>query len=346
MRTIYSEAHRLHDASSILVDGQPFELDETPERAAQLLTAVQAANFGPVEPPEDHGLEPILAVHSADYVQHLRTIFADYAAYKGEPSPVFPETLPTRPIRHRPRHPDGRKGYYAFGVGTPILEGSWTAAYWSAQCALTALDRVLAGEPSAYALCRPPGHHAMRDAYGGFCFLNNAAIAAQAARKQLDKNVAILDIDFHHGNGTQEIFYKDPDVLYCSLHADPDEEYPYFWGSAEETGEGRGLGYNLNWPLPPGVDDAAYLRALDEALEVIRRDQPGLLVLSAGLDIASGDPVGGFNITLAGFAEIGRRIAALSLPTVIVQEGGYLIEKLGESITALLEAFRDQRAGV
>jgi acetoin utilization deacetylase AcuC-like enzyme len=175
----------------------------------------------------------------------------------------------------------------------------------------------------------------MSSQYGGFCYLNNAAIAARA----LGGRGAILDIDYHHGNGTQEIFYANPDILFCSLHAHPDDDYPFFWGASEERGEGLGLGANCNWPLPLGCREAAYLAALDEALNTIAVFKPNWLVLSAGFDIGEGDPVGGFHITRQGFAEIGRRIACLGLPTVIVQEGGYLLEALGEFAVVLLSEF-------
>jgi len=194
---------------------------------------------------------------------------------------------------------------------------------------------VRASDETAYALCRPPGHHADVDLYGGYCYLNNAAIAA----RHLGERTAILDIDYHHGNGTQSIFYADPSVLTCSIHAPPDDEYPYFWGEAGERGEGAGLGCNVNLPLPIGAGDAAYLDALDGGLTVLRRFNPRFLVVSSGFDIAAGDPVGGFNVTVDGFRAIGARIAALSLPTLIVQEGGYLPERLGEDATAFLQNF-------
>jgi len=184
-------------------------------------------------------------------------------------------------------------------------------------------------------LCRPPGHHAATDLYGGFCYLNNAAIAA----RHLGSQVAILDIDYHHGNGTQEIFYSDPTILYCSLHADPDEDYPYFWGSASERGEGPGEGYNRNWPLPQKINDEDYLNTLDEALETISRFAPSYLVVSLGLDIGDGDPVGGFSISLEGFSQISQTIAVLNIPTLIVQEGGYLLDTLGQNATAFLQHF-------
>jgi acetoin utilization deacetylase AcuC-like enzyme len=216
-----------------------------------------------------------------------------------------------------------------------VLAGTWEASYWAAQCALAGAARLRAGAPAAYALCRPPGHHAAADLYGGFCYLNNAAIAARA----LGEAVAILDIDYHHGNGTQMIFYEDPTVLFCSLHAHPDDDYPYYWGAAEERGAGRGLGFNHNWPLPPGTGDDVYLTALDEALGVIRRFEPRFVVVSAGFDTAPGDPVGGFSLSAAALAEVGRRIAALGRPTLIVQEGGYLLDRLAEYAVAFLRPF-------
>ena len=336
MRIIYSDKHQLHDTAHLLYDGRPFATAEVPARAEAILSAVQAAGLGPVQPPADHGLAPLHAVHAPDFVEHLRTVYAEHAAFFNKPDPVFAEIFHTRGARHTPDSFVGRLGYYAYGFGTPIATGTWEAAYWSAQCALTAADHVRATGETAYALCRPPGHHAMHAQYDGFCYLNNAALAARA----LGPQVAILDIDYHHGNGTQEIFYSDPNVLFCSLHADPEVEYPYYWGGADERGEGPGAGLNRNWPLPAGTEDAAYLHALDEAVAVIGAFKPRYLVLSAGLDIAAEDPVGGFAVTRDGFRAIGQRIAALHVPAVIVQEGGYLLEQLGSNAVALLEAFK------
>jgi len=291
--------------------------------------------------PTNHGLEPILAVHNADFVAFLRTIYADSAAYFGEASPVFTWTFATRHAGRKPRSFLGLKGYYAFGFGTPILEGTWTAAYWSVQCALTAADLVCAGEQAAYALCRPPGHHAAADLYGGFCYLNNAAIAARHLQGKDMARIAILDIDYHHGNGTQAIFYADPAVLYCSLHAHPDDDYPYYWGAADECGIGPGAGTNRNWPLPPGTSNASYLAALDEALLAVRAFAPRYLVVSAGFDTAGQDTIGRFELTTEGLREVGGRIAGLALPTVVVQEGGYSLERLGQDAVAFLRAFAE-----
>jgi len=344
MRIVYTDRHKLHNTDQVEVEGHAFVTEEVPARAEIILQAVQSAQLGPVTAPTDHGLGPLLAVHDADYVRFLQSVYAQKAAFYEEAAPVFTWTFATRYTGRKPKTFLGLLGYYAFGWGTPILEGTWEAAYWSAQCALSAADRLRAGERAVYALCRPPGHHAAADLYGGFCYLNNAAIAARYLEAGSNR-VAVLDIDYHHGNGTQAIFYTDPAVLFCSLHADPDYDYPFYWGAADECGTGAGEGYNHNWPLPLGTGDASYLAALASAIAVIREFSPDYLVVSAGLDIVAGDEVGGFGVTTAGLQEIGGQIAALNLPTLIVQEGGYLLERLGENAIAFLGAFGDAKGG-
>lgn len=335
MHTYYSTKHKLHNSDGVRLEGHPFITDEVPARAEILLAAVRSGNFGPVEEPGDFGLDPILAAHDSGFVDHIRGAYAESAQALGHAGPVFVETFYPRTAHRQARGITGQTGYYAYGVGSPILEGTWEAAYWSAQCALAAAARVRAGDPAAYALCRPPGHHASADLYGGFCYLNNAAIAARA----LGEHVAILDIDYHHGNGTQVIFYEDPAVLFCSLHAHPDDDYPYYWGGVDERGAGAGTGFNHNWPLPQHTGDAAYLAALDESLSVITQFAPRCLVVSAGFDTIAGDPVGGFDLTPDGLHKVGQRIAALRVPTAIIQEGGYLLSQLGDCATAFLSAF-------
>jgi len=339
MQIVHSERHRLHATDRVEYEGHPFSSYEVPARAEAILAAVRAAGLGPVLQPKDHGVEPILAVHDEGFVRFLRGVYAENAAYRGRAEPVFTETFATRFAGSKPRGFLALKGYYAFGFGSPILEGTWEAAYWAAQSALTAAGLVRSGGArAAYALCRPPGHHAAADLYGGYCYLNNAAIAAGSLRAAGDR-VAILDIDYHHGNGTQAIFYSEPDVLYASLHADTEEEYPFYWGARDERGEGAGLGSNWNCPLPQGTGDAAYAEALEEAVAEVVRFCPRWLVLSLGLDTVAGDAEGGFCLTRAGLAAIGRRVAALDLPTVIVQEGGYQLERLGDDAVAFLRAF-------
>ncbi len=342
MNIIYPEQHRLHDTSHIVISGNLFETEELPQRGEILFTAVQQARIGEIFAPIDHGMDPLVAVHDTDYIHFLQTIYTQYTQYYRSPIPALPATFSGRQIRRKSEHPDGLLGYYAFGTGTPILVGTWQAAYWSAQAALTAADRLLSGDTSAYSICRPPGHHAAAAMYGGFCYLNNAAIAArymQSIGGQAYRKLAILDFDYHHGNGTQEIFYEDASVLYCSLHANPDQDYPYYWGGADERGAGPGLGANRNWPLPIGTDDTTYITALDEALRLIAGFAPGCLLLSAGWDIRQGDPAGGFILSRASFSEIGRRIASLDLPVLIIQEGGYLLDEIGACAVAFLSAF-------
>jgi acetoin utilization deacetylase AcuC-like enzyme len=343
MRTVYAEQHKGHATDDVLFEGHPYVTEEVPERAECITRAIELAGLGPVIAPSDHGLEPILAVHDAGFVAFLQSVYAESAARFGEASPVFPWTFATRYNGRKPKSLLGLAGYYAFGWGTPILEGTWEAAYWSAQCALTAADLVRAGASVAYALCRPPGHHAAADLFGGFCYLNNAAIAARYLQQPDGARVAILDIDYHHGNGTQTIFYADPTVLFCSLHAHPDDDYPYFWGWADELGAGLAEGLNRNWPLFRDTDDAAYLDALDAALRVIVDFAPEFLVVSAGFDILEGDPVGCFAVTIDGLHEIAKRISKARLPAVIVQEGGYALDRLGDSAVTFLKAFIEHR---
>jgi len=225
-------------------------------------------------------------------------------------------------------------------VAAPIADGTWESCLWSAWTAVHAARLVLAGEKSAYALCRPPGHHAFTDMAGGFCYLNNTAIGAQILR-QAHSRVAILDVDLHHGNGTQAIFYDRSDVLTASIHADPGRFYPFFWGYANETGKGEGQGYNLNLPLERGSGDEEFLSALDIAIDRIQAFEPTALVIALGLDAFEGDPFGGLTISTDGFRAIAARIAGgLPLPTLIVQEGGYLCDELGENLKQFLQGFQ------
>jgi acetoin utilization deacetylase AcuC-like enzyme len=342
MQIVATAHHRAHNTRHSL-PGYDSRYDEVPQRAEAILDALREAGMGAVREPQDHGLAPILAIHDAGLVAFLQDAFlASRSALDGE-APLYPSGyFAVRGWQRQPASWQHRAGYYAIDRDCPILAGTWTAAYWSAQTALTAAGLVLAGQRSAYALCRPPGHHAAASQYGGYCYLNNAAIAARHLQGGSGARVAIVDIDYHHGNGTQDIFYADPTVLFCSLHADPDEEYPYFWGAAAELGSGAGMGANRNWPLPAGADDVAYLAALDEALAVVAAFRPAFLVVSAGFDLVQGDPSAttiGFGVTVDGLEQVGRRLAALAVPTLVVQEGGYQIERLGEMAVRFLRAF-------
>lgn len=342
MKVVYSSKHKLHETNNLVVNGQPFITEELPQRVENILQALITADFGTVVGPEDFGMSLLLAVHDSNYIDFLQRIASRGREFYGDNRPLLPETFSTKRPQRFPSHPVGQLGYYSFGTYTPILRDTWQAAYWSAQCAITAAAIVRSSAETAYALCRPPGHHAGRDFYGGFCYLNNAAIAARF----LNTRTAILDVDFHHGNGTQDIFYSDPDIFYCSIHADPDQDYPYFWGAENEQGAGAGLGTNFNVPLPIGCKDEQYLAALELCLDKISHFEPNYLVLSLGLDILEGDPAGGFCITFDGLKRISQTIAAYiqnGVPLLIIQEGGYLLDSLGSNAIIFLKSIDQQR---
>ncbi len=306
-------------------------------RVGRILDALRAGVAIDERQPADAGLDPILAVHDQAYVEFLREHRAVGGDPASSPSTLFPHTFPTRPVSRDATHPVARMGRYAFDIWAPVLPGTWTAAYWSAQCAVAAADLVAAGVPLAYALCRPPGHHAGPDSCGGLCYLNNTAVAARRLQAAA-RRVAILDLDYHHGNGTQQVFYADPLVLFCSLHIDPDEDYPYFWGYADEVGEGDAAGTTCNWPLPRGATFGEYRAALSEALELIRGWGSDVLVVAAGFDTAEGDPLGLFRLRREDFAAMGGLVAALGVPTVVIQEGGYDLDRVGGDAAAFLAA--------
>jgi acetoin utilization deacetylase AcuC-like enzyme len=300
-----------------------------------MLEAVRSAAWCRIIPPEDFGMRPIERVHETAYLSFLQR-----AAQVGEgvEELIHPYAFAPRQSLRIPHSLPGLMGYYSFGAYTPILIGTWEAAYWSAQIASTAARALTQHGNHVYALCRPPGHHAGAALFGGYCYLNNAAIAARELQQlESGARIAILDTDYHHGNGTQLIFYQDPSVLYCSLHAHPDDDYPYYWGDADERGSGEGEGTNINWPLPQGTDDAQYLHTLEAALLDSEAFDPDFMIVSAGLDIVRGDPEGGFNISLDGLRRIGNLLAEAKRRTLVIQEGGYLLETLGQNLLALLE---------
>jgi acetoin utilization deacetylase AcuC-like enzyme len=266
----------------------------------------------------------------------LQTAYRRFATLNG-PRPAVPDSFAVRGLAgHIPRTIWGQLGHYCSDTLTPILEETWHAAYAAAQVALTAARVTCDGKTLTYALCRPPGHHAYRDMYGGYCYLNNAAIAAHWLTRQ-GQRVAVLDLDYHHGNGTQAIFYGRDDVLFCSLHADPEDDYPYYCGFSHEQGHSAGLGYTVNYPLPPGTEEADYLFALDQALARIDQFSPHTVVVSLGFDTLAGDPEGTFRLLPGSFRHIGRHLGQLRRPLVIIQEGGYLLSSLGTCATNFFE---------
>jgi acetoin utilization deacetylase AcuC-like enzyme len=349
MITIYSPDHALHDAPHEFLDGKLIPPHEAPMRVSMILTALESAALGPIQPPRTFGMAPIRAVHDNQYLAYLEHAYERWVAAKGDPAAVLPSTLAVRWMSRRSDSPLAAPGYYSFDLTAPIVAGTYRAARAAADVALTGAALLLEGQQLAYGLCRPPGHHAGRDLYGGYCYLNNAAIAAHylgvrgwgmrdddTSIPQPLQRIAVLDIDFHHGNGTQQIFYERDDVLFVSIHADPAREYPFFSGYADERGAEAGQGYNLNLPLEADVTDDRYLAVLEQALAAIDGFAPRFLVLSAGFDTFGDDPIGDFALTAGAYPRIGRRIATLGLPTLVIQEGGYAVAALGENAVALL----------
>ncbi|PZV40251.1 histone deacetylase family protein [Mesorhizobium kowhaii] len=337
MKAFYAEEQKRHDPKAFLSSGAAKPNPEMPERVERLLAGATSAGCT-VERPRNHGLGPVAAVHTPEYLDFLEHIFERWQRIEGASAEVIPNIHPIARSGSYPASAVGQAGYHMADTACPISGETWQSALWSAWSAVEAAEAVISGTPAAYALCRPPGHHAFADVAGGFCFINNSAVAAQVLRKQAAR-VAILDVDLHHGNGTQGIFYARPDVLTVSLHADPVRFYPFFWGHADERGEGPGLGYNFNLPLPRKSADATFLEALVVAFQRIRAFSPDALVVALGLDAFEGDPFGGLSVTTPGFSRIGEAIAKLGLPTVIVQEGGYLCDELGDNLTAFLTGF-------
>ncbi|KQU53024.1 acetylpolyamine aminohydrolase [Sphingomonas sp. Leaf339] len=334
MRAFFHPDQLRHAPALELHNGGFTDYAEVPARAEMILAAI-----GGAELPADRGEAPILRVHDADYCRFLREAPALWraAGRTGEAIPYAFPIVGRRPLRLD--RIDALLGRHGFDATTPITADTWNSAYASAQTALAATHAVLCGERAAFALCRPPGHHAGADYCGGYCHLNVAAIAAQAARDAGRARVAILDIDYHHGNGTQDIFYDRADVFYASVHADPASDYPFYWGHADERGEGEGTGTTLNLPLPQGTDVDAFRAAQAKVLDAIAAFAPDFLIVSFGADTREGDPISRFRLTTADYALLAADIAARGWPTTIVMEGGYAVDALGANVVSFLSGF-------
>jgi acetoin utilization deacetylase AcuC-like enzyme len=341
VKAVYSERHRSHDPQFFLVRGIVKRTTEQPERADRLLSGLREGNHTLIEP-TSFGQGPRARVHSPEYLRFLETAWDEWSDLPDSGPEMIANMHPVRHAATYPTHIVGKLGWHTVDTACPIGPGTWAGACAATDVAATAAELVLDGEDAAYALCRPPGHHAYRDQAGGFCFLNNTAIAA-AHLRQRHERVAILDVDVHHGNGTQGIFYRRADVFTISIHADPTAYYPFVWGYAHERGDADGLGSNLNIPLPLGTGDDGYIEALGRAQKAIASFAPTALVLALGLDASEHDPLAALKITTDGFRRIGEAIARFGLPTVIVQEGGYLSDILGANLTATLGGFEAAR---
>lgn len=340
MKIVHTEKHRLRASKTELSGGVFIRPHECPERVEHITAELSKRGHTDLIEPKDFGLDPIHRIHDADYVSFLQSCWTDWQAegFEGEAlATAWPSRRMTR--EKPPRNIDGKIGYYCLASETSISEGTWEAAEAAAQVALTGAELIQKGDRSAFALCRPPGHHAAQDMFGGYCFLNNAGIAAQSFRDAGAKRVAVLDVDFHHGNGTQAIFYEREDVLFLSLHGDPEDAFPYFLGGADEIGTGAGEGFNINYPLPPGCPYPKWLEALNDAMTKIKNYAPDALVISLGVDTFERDPISFFKLTSDDFTDYGSRLASLGLPTLFVMEGGYAVTEIGINTVNVLDGF-------
>ncbi|MEO1190628.1 MAG: histone deacetylase family protein [Pseudomonadota bacterium] len=341
MKIIFDERQLLHAPESYFRQGQIVPHPEQPQRAVLLRDALLQSGHS-LETPRDHGRDPITAVHTPGYVAFHETAWERWVAEKGPDLPAVPNYHSFRGISRLPEGLIGQLGYYSSGTSCPIVKGTWEAIYWSAQSAIEAAEAAIEGADLIYALCRPPGHHAHADASNGFCFFNNAAIAAQHLRRRFDR-VALIDIDTHAGDGSLEIFYERGDIFFGSIHTDPTNYTPFFLAYPDERGAGEGAGASLNVCLAPGSDQAHILERFEEILTATRAFQPDALVVSLGFDMSEDDPLSLLGMKTSGFEATARGLIGLGLPTVLVQEGGYLGPSLANNAVAFLAASANAR---
>jgi len=343
MKTFYNHLHAQHQGKVEMFRGALVPCFEVPARADHVLAELNRRKLGEVLQPKAFEDSAITAIHSPRYLNFLATAWDQWVALDAANAnkDILPSVWPTRTFRTdiEPDNFAAKMGLYSYDAGTPFTSGTWVAARAGADCALSAAQAVIDGDRAAFALSRPPGHHAGADFFGGYCFLNNSAIAAQHLRNAGMAKVAVLDVDYHHGNGTQAIFYNRPDVFFASIHGDPRTEYPFYLGHADECGTGAGLGANLNLPLPRGTGYAAWAQALETALAAIGKFGADALVVSLGMDTFEGDPISGFTLKSDDYLRIGERLARVGLPTVLVFEGGYAVAEVGVNAANVLQAF-------
>ena len=350
MKTFHNPHHAAHAGQQEMFRGRMVPCHEVPARLDFVLAELQRRPLGALQTPgvDDAALDAAIGrVHSARYVDFLRGAWAQWVAM--DPANAERDALPSVwPLANRhgfrndvlPTNFAARLGLFSFDSGSPLTAGTWAAARGGAACALAAAQDVSAGARSAFALSRPPGHHAGPDFLGGYCFLNNAAIAAQALRDAGHAKVAVLDVDYHHGNGTQTIFYERADVFTVSIHGDPATEYPFFLGHADERGAGAGEGFNLNLALPRGTGFSVWQETLSTALQSVQLFGATALVVPMGLDTFEGDPISGFTLKSADYFAVGEALAGAGLPTVFTFEGGYAVDAVGTNAVNLLEGFQ------
>jgi acetoin utilization deacetylase AcuC-like enzyme len=333
----------LHRGRHEMYRGRLVPCVEVPERQAHVLAELQRRGLGILREPQPVPTALLQRVHDAAYLDFLQRAWQDWIALDAANAAfdLLPSVWPASGMR-RDRRPDelsARVGLHAFDAGSPITAGTWVAAQAGAGCAVSAACALRGGERGAFALTRPPGHHAGAGFYGGYCYLNNSALAAQALRDGGCARVAIVDVDYHHGNGTQSLFYERGDVLTVSIHGDPRTEYPFYLGHADERGIGAGEGFNLNLPLPRGTGFDAWRPALHQALQAVADYGPDALVVALGMDSFEGDPISGFKLRSTDYFSVGADLQALGLPTAFVFEGGYAVAELGVNVANVLEGF-------
>ena len=340
MITVFSDDHYLHFGKYELMDGEFVTPFERPVRMDRIMRRIEEAKLGEVIAPREFGIDPIARVHSQAYIAFLQSAHTHWKRRHGD-TDAMPVCWPSRTFRQKPPiEIEGLLSYYSFDAGTPITAGTWQAITSSVNVALTGVDLIRGGEKCVFSACRPPGHHAGFDTYGGYCFFNNAAVAAQALLDGGAERVALLDVDYHHGNGSQTIFYDRADVLYVSLHGDPRQEFPYFLGYADETGREAGEGFNFNLPMPWGTQWEDYRESLSQGLKKIRNYSPDAMVISLGVDAYEKDPISKFKLKSEHFCELGEVIAkAVQCPSLIIMEGGYAVENIGINVLKTLTGF-------
>jgi len=342
MKTVYTKNHILRNSKTELFGGELVKPFERPERMEYILNEIKTRKLGAILDPVNFDMDIIYKIHDKKYVDFLNNAWNEWVAlgFKGE---AIPTVYPSRSMNSDvvPTFIEGKLGYYCLANETSISEGTVEAAYESVKVALTAAD-MLDEEKSVFALCRPPGHHASKDQYGGYCFFNNVAIAAEKLKEKGAKRIFILDIDFHHGNGTQAIFYDRSDVFFVSLHGDPKDAFPHFLGHADEKGSGEGVGYNCNYPMPPGTTYDVWTKSLDDSISKIQNFSPNALIVSLGVDTYENDPISFFKLKSDDFFDVGRKIASINLPTLFVMEGGYAIKEIGVNTVNTLKGFENE----
>ncbi|MXQ10778.1 histone deacetylase family protein [Microvirga makkahensis] len=342
MRAFFHPDQHLHDPKQFMRVGRISAPTDLPSRTDALLGALRSHGIEP-EMPADYGISPALTIHKQHYLDFLATAYERWVEIPNAGPEVLPNVSPYwngSPDRDgrppcRSQSVIAQAGYYLGDLAVPIGPNTWRSALTSTHTAAAAADAIVAGADTAYALCRPSGHHARTDRATGFCYLNNSAIAAERLRTRF-RRVAVLDVDAHHGDGTQEIFYRRDDVLTVSVHVHPDAYYPFFIGYEDERGSGNGEGFNLNIPLPPRSDDAAFLAAVDRGAEAVEAFEAEALVVALGYDSHREDPIGLLNVSTEGFRGVGERVARLGIPTVVVQEGGYQISVIGACLSEFI----------